>query len=198
MNDISLELDRRQFITAATSVTAGVGLIAAATPFIESFRPSARALGLGGPVQVDTARLEDGQMITVQWRGKPIYVLRRPQSLLDRLESIVPQLLDPESTAAQQPDYASNRYRAIRPEILVLVGICTHLGCAPLYRPDVAPADLGPDWQGGFFCPCHGSKFDLAGRVYRGVPAPLNLAVPPHRYRSESLLVIGEEEAVQA
>lgn len=194
MSDGGLNLDRRQFLTLATSVAGGAGVVAAAMPFLASFKPSTRAKGLGAPVEVDISRLEEGEMLTVEWRGKPIYVVKRTPELLDTLDRIEPKLKDPNSTQPQQPEYAANKHRSIKPEVLVLVGVCTHLGCAPLFRPDVAPADLGNDWMGGFFCPCHGSKFDLSGRVYAGVPAQENLAVPPYRFESESTILIGEDK----
>lgn len=194
MSNGGLNLDRRQFLTVATSLAGGAGVVAAAVPFVASFRPSVRAQGLGAPVEVDISKLEMGELLTVEWRGKPVYIVRRPQSLLDTLDEIVPKLKDPESVVPQQPTYAVNKFRSIKPELLVLVGVCTHLGCAPLFRPDVAPADLGQDWLGGFFCPCHGSKFDLSGRVYAGVPAQSNLPVPPYSFASESVLLIGEDQ----
>ena len=194
MSNGGLNLDRRQFLTVATSLAGGAGVVAAAVPFVASFRPSVRAQGLGAPVEVDISKLEEGELLTIEWRGKPVYVVKRPQALLDTLDEITPKLKDPDSEVPQQPDYAANKFRSIRPELLVLVGVCTHLGCAPLFRPDVAPADLGEDWLGGFFCPCHGSKFDLSGRVYAGVPAQSNLAVPPYRYQTESVLLIGEDQ----
>ncbi len=198
MSNGGLNLDRRQFLTLATTVAGGAGAAAVAVPFIASFNPSTRAQGLGAPVEVDIARLEDGEMLTVEWRGKPVYVVKRPAALLDSLDQVESKLKDPESAKPQQPEYAANKYRSIKPEILVLVGVCTHLGCAPLFRPEVAPADLGDDWPGGFFCPCHGSKFDLSGRVYAGVPAQDNLAVPPHRFESDSVLLIGEDQEAAA
>ncbi|MEO0425422.1 MAG: ubiquinol-cytochrome c reductase iron-sulfur subunit [Pseudomonadota bacterium] len=198
MSNGGLNLDRRQFLTLATTVAGGAGAAAVAVPFIASFNPSTRAQGLGAPVEVDIARLEEGEMLTVEWRGKPVYVVKRPAALLESLDEVESRLKDPESTKPQQPEYAANKYRSIKPEILVLVGVCTHLGCAPLFRPEVAPADLGDDWPGGFFCPCHGSKFDLSGRVYAGVPAQDNLPVPPYRFESDSVLTIGEDQEAAA
>jgi ubiquinol-cytochrome c reductase iron-sulfur subunit len=198
MSNGGLNLERRQFLTIATTVAGGVGAAAAAVPFVASFRPSVRAQGLGAPVEVDISRLEEGELLTVEWRGKPVYIVKRPAALLETLDEVTPKLKDPESASPQQPEYASNKYRSIRPELLVLVGVCTHLGCAPLFRPDVAPADLGDDWVGGFFCPCHGSKFDLSGRVFAGVPAQLNLAVPPYSFQNDSLLLIGQDEEAAA
>jgi ubiquinol-cytochrome c reductase iron-sulfur subunit len=184
---------RRRFLTAATTVIGGVGVGFALVPFISSMEPSAKARAAGAPVRADISKIELGQMIRVKWRGKPIWVVNRTQEMLDTLPSLDSELRDPDSLEPQQPDYAQNEYRSIKPEYLVLIGICTHLGCSPTYRPDIAPADLGKDWKGGFFCPCHGSRFDLAGRVFKGVPAPLNLVVPPYRYLSETEILIGDE-----
>jgi ubiquinol-cytochrome c reductase iron-sulfur subunit len=160
-------------------------------------QPSAKARAAGAPIRADISKLESGQMIRVKWRGKPVWIVKRTDSMIETLPSLNDQLRDPESVEPQQPPYAQNELRSIKPEILVLIGICTHLGCSPTYRPDVGAADLGGDaWKGGFFCPCHGSRFDLAGRVYKGVPAPLNLEVPPHRYLSEDEILVGEDEGV--
>ena len=185
---------RRRFLTAATSVVGAVGVGFALVPFISSMQPSAKARAAGAPVRADISKLEPGQMIRVKWRGKPVWLVKRTDEMLEALPTLDPELRDPDSLQPQQPDYAQNVYRSIKPEILVTVGICTHLGCSPTYRPDVAPADLGPEWLGGFFCPCHGSRFDLAGRVYKGVPAPLNLEIPPYRYLSDNELVIGDDK----
>jgi len=187
------DLDRRHFLTVATAVTGGVGLVAAAVPFIASFKPSVRAQALGGPVPVDISKIEPGALIKVEWRGRAIMVLRRTQEMLDGLVSVEGQLTDPASEQSLQPAYASNAYRSLRPEILVVEGVCTHLGCVPTPRFEVAPADLGADWRGGFYCPCHGAQYDLAGRVYRGFPAPTNLSVPPHRYITDDALLIGSD-----
>jgi ubiquinol-cytochrome c reductase iron-sulfur subunit len=184
---------RRRFLTAATTVIGGVGVGFALVPFISSMSPSAKARAAGAPVRADISKIEMGQMIRVKWRGKPIWIVNRTQEMLDVLPTLDSQLRDPESLEPQQPDYAKNEYRSIKPEYLVLIGICTHLGCSPTFRPDIAPADLGKDWKGGFFCPCHGSRFDLAGRVFKGVPAPLNLVVPPYRYLSETEILVGDE-----
>ncbi len=193
MSDDGVDLKKRRFLTVATGVVGGLGAVAAGIPFAASLRPSERARALGAPVEVDVSGMEPGAMQRVQWRGRPVWVVHRSDAALDRLPEVRDRLRDPESVAPQQPDYARNDHRSIRPEFLVLVGVCTHLGCSPTYRPEVAPADLGPEWQGGFFCACHGSRFDLAGRVYQGVPAPLNLAVPPHRYLSDTLILVGED-----
>ncbi len=187
---------RRRFLTAATTVVGAVGVGFALVPFVSSMQPSAKARAAGAPVRADISKLMPGQMIRVKWRGKPVWLVKRTDEMLETLTTLVPELRDPDSVEPMQPDYAQNEYRSIRPEILVTVGICTHLGCSPTYRPDVGAADLGADWLGGFFCPCHGSTFDLAGRVYKGVPAPLNLEIPPHRYLSDNELVIGEDGGV--
>lgn len=185
---------RRRFLTVATT---GVGVVGAgfvATPFVGSWNPSAKAKAAGAPVKVNISKLESGQMVTEEWRGKPVYILRRTPEMLARLEQVKASVSDPESANSVQPDYCKNPHRSIKEEILVLVGLCTHLGCAPKNRFEVAPEDLGMDWVGGFFCPCHGSKFDLAGRVYKDVPAPTNLEVPPHRFESDDIIVIGEDQ----
>ena len=184
---------RRRFLTAATTVVGAVGVGFVLVPFVSSMQPSAKARAAGAPVRADISKLEPGQMIRVKWRGKPVWMAKRTEEMLETLPTLDGDLRDPESLQPMQPDYAQNGYRSIKPELLVTVGICTHLGCSPTYRPDVAPADLGPDWKGGFFCPCHGSTFDLAGRVYKGVPAPLNLEVPPHRYLSDNEIMVGED-----
>ncbi len=192
-------MNRRHFLTVATSVTGTAGVIMAAVPFAMSFKPSARAQALGAPVQIDIGKLESGAMVRVMWRGKPVWVLRRSPEMLQTMKDSKAKLADPDSEVVeQQPDYARNATRSIKPEILVILGVCTHLGCAPIERFEVAPADLGPDWVGGFYCPCHGSKFDLSGRVYAGVPAPTNMEVPPYRFLSEDLILIGDDAGVSA
>jgi len=186
---------RRQFLAAATSVVGAAGVVAVAVPFVASWNPSAKAKAAGAPVKADISKLEPGQMVVVEWRGKPVYVVRRTQEVLDALGQEPDRLRDPESAESVQPDYVDASQRSIKAEFLVLVGLCTHLGCAPKYRPEVGAADLGgAEWLGGFFCPCHGSKFDLAGRVYKSVPAPTNLEVPPHFYESDRVLVIGIDQ----
>lgn len=190
-----IDPQRRRFLTASMAVAGATGAAAATWPFIASWQPSERALAAGGPVTVDISRLEPGMQITVGWRRQPVWVLRRTQEMLATLPLLTDSLRDPDSRLqTQQPGYARNEYRSIRPEYLVVVAICTHLGCVPAYRPDIAPADLGPAWLGGYFCPCHGSRFDLAGRVFQGVPAPTNLVVPPYRYADGSLIEIGTDE----
>lgn len=185
---------KRRTLTVAAGVVGGVGAACAAVPFVASMLPSARAQAAGAPVEVDINKLEPGQRITVEWRGKPVWIIRRSKVMLEALPSLDSALLDPASELRQQPDYAKNSTRSIKPETLVLLGICTHLGCSPSYRPEFAPADLGQEWKGGFFCPCHGSRFDLAGRVYAGVPAPKNLEVPRHMYISETRILIGADD----
>jgi ubiquinol-cytochrome c reductase iron-sulfur subunit len=185
---------KRRFLVAATTVIGGVGTAFALVPFISSMQPSAKARAAGAPVRADISKLEPGQMIRVKWRGLPVWIVNRTTEMLDSLPELDSQVSDPDSERSEQPKYAQNEYRSIKPEFAVLIGICTHLGCSPTFRPDVSPADLGPEWLGGFFCPCHGSRFDLAGRVYKSVPAPLNLPVPPYRYLSETEILIGDDE----
>ena len=196
MADQGVDKTRRRFLIASTSVIGGAGAVAGIVPFVASMQPSALAEAAGAPVEADISKLEEGQLLIFEWRGKPVWIVRRPQSAIDELSGLDDILADPRSERPQQPDYARNETRSIRPDVLVMVGICTHLGCSPKYRPDLAPADLGADWKGGFFCPCHGSKFDLAGRVYSGVPAPTNLVVPPHKYLSDGMVLIGVDEEV--
>ena len=184
---------RRHFLTVATVVTGAAGAIATAVPFVASFKPSARAQALGAPVTVDISKLEPGAMTRVEWRGRAIFVVNRTEEMLGTLAKDVDRLKDPDSEDSVQPEDAKNDHRSVRPEFLVLEGVCTHLGCAPMPRFEVAPADLGADWPGGFYCPCHGSKFDLAGRVFAGVPAPLNLPVPPYRFLNDSTIMIGSD-----
>jgi len=188
-----VDLGKRRFLTASTTVVGAVGAGFVAVPFVASWMPSERAKTAGAPVEVDISKLQEGRKITVEWRGKPVWLVKRSQKTLEDLKTLDGGLRDPASEAGQQPEYAQNANRSIKPEILVTVGICTHLGCSPTHRPEIGAADLGADWLGGFFCPCHGSKFDLAGRVYSGVPAPLNLEVPPHYYKSDRVILIGED-----
>lgn len=191
-------VSRRHFLTVATSVTGVVGLALTAAPFIASFRPSTRAQALGAPVAVDISRLDEGAMVRVVWRGQPVWVLHRSKEMLERLAGEKSALKDKDSAESIQPAYTKNATRALRPEYLVVIGNCTHLGCAPLERFEVAPADLGPDWVGGFFCPCHGSKFDLAARVMDGSPAPTNLVIPPYRFVGDQLIIVGEDTGATA
>jgi ubiquinol-cytochrome c reductase iron-sulfur subunit len=191
MNEDDLDQDRRHFLTVATAVTGAVGAIGVAIPFISSLMPSERAQALGAPVEVPIGSLQPGEMVRVLWRGKLVFVLRRNEDMLARLSSNKDKLRDPNSEVIeQQPSYAANETRSLRPEYLIVEGSCTHLGCAPIEQFEVRPAD---GWNGGFFCPCHGSKFDLAGRVFKGVPAPTNLRVPPHRFIGNDLILIGQD-----
>jgi ubiquinol-cytochrome c reductase iron-sulfur subunit len=180
--------NRRRFLTAATVVVGAVGTVAVAVPFLGSWNPSARAKTAGAPVKADISKLEPGQQIIVKWRGKPVWVVRRDEQALATLPKVADQLRDPDSDDSAQPEYAKNEYRSRKPEYLIIEGICTHLGCSPTYQREITA-----DFQGGFFCPCHGSKFDFAGRVYQGVPAPLNLPVPPHYFVSDGVILIGED-----
>ncbi len=189
---------RRRFLLAATSVAGGIATVAVATPFVMSMMPSERAKAAGAPVEVDISKVEPGMLLLVEWRGKVVWVLNRTPEMLATLKKLDGEVADPKSEKPQQPQYAQNETRSIKPDILVVEGVCTHLGCSPVFRKDIAPADLGPDWIGGFFCPCHGSKFDLAGRVYKAVPAPTNLVVPPHMYLSDTTLLIGSDRKESA
>lgn len=188
----AVDSNRRRFLTVATSAVGAAGAVGIAVPFLGSWNPSAKAKAAGAPVKADISKLEPGQMVVVEWRGKPVYVVRRTQEMLQALPGLNGELKDPNSAVSKQPPYITGEDRSIRPELLVIEGLCTHLGCAPKFRPEVGAADLGgDDWKGGFFCPCHGSKFDLAGRVYSGVPASSNLVVPPHSFESQNVVVIG-------
>jgi ubiquinol-cytochrome c reductase iron-sulfur subunit len=182
---------KRKFLIAATSAIGGVAAASVAVPLVMSMMPSARAKAAGAPVEVDISKVEPGMLLTVEWRGKPVWIVNRTPEMLDLLAKHDDQLADAASEMPQQPDYCKNATRSIKPEFLVAVGICTHLGCSPTFRKDVGAADLGGDWPGGFFCPCHGSRFDLAARVFKGVPAPTNLVIPPHQYLSDAKLLIG-------
>ncbi len=192
MSNEGVNNGRRRFLVASTSVIGAVGAVGAAVPFVASWNPSAKAKAAGAPVKADISKLEPGQQMIVEWRGKPVWILRRTAEALANLEKLNDQLADPTSAVQQQPGYIpGTSERAIKPEYMVVTGLCTHLGCSPAYRPELAPEDLGPGWLGGFFCACHGSKFDLSGRVFKGVPAPTNLVIPPHAYESENVIVIG-------
>jgi ubiquinol-cytochrome c reductase iron-sulfur subunit len=186
---------RRQLLTAATALTGAVGAAFAAAPFLASWKPSARAKALGAPVEVDISKLEVGAMLKVEWRGKPVYIVHRSQEMVARLPGMDDRLADPGSQASDQPDYAQNAARSIRPEYLVVLGVCTHLGCAPMSRFTSGDAELGADWPGGFYCPCHGSKFDLAGRVFKGVPAPTNMAIPPYAFADDNHVLVGQDKS---
>lgn len=196
MSTDNVDTGRRRFLVASTSVVAAVGAGFVAVPFVSSWMPSERAKNAGAPVEVDISKVAEGQMLTVEWQSKPVWIVKRSEKTLSDLTTIDGSLRDPASdNVDQQPAYAQNANRSIKPEILVLVGICTHLGCSPTFRPDIGAADLGGEsWLGGFFCPCHSSKFDLAGRVFQGVPAPTNLVVPPHKYLSDNVILIGDDE----
>ena len=185
---------RRRFLTATTAVVGGIGIVSAAVPFIKSWEPSARAKAAGAPVTQSLAKIELGQMLSVSWRGLPVFVLNRTKAQLATLPMVDSRLVDPKSDGAssgQQPKYAQNEARSIKPEWLVIVGICTHLGCVPEFVPEIKPEPFDPDWKGGFFCPCHKSRYDLAGRVFNGVPAPKNLQVPSYHFIDDSTIQIG-------
>jgi ubiquinol-cytochrome c reductase iron-sulfur subunit len=193
MSKSEVDRSKRRFLIAATTAVGGVAAVGAVIPFVMSMLPSERAKAAGAPVEVDISKIEPGMILNVEWQGKPVWVVNRTKEMLAALSKLDSKMVDPKSEIPQQPDYCKNATRSIKPEILVAVGICTHLGCSPTYRPEMAPADLGPDWAGGFFCPCHGSRFDMAARVYSGVPAPTNLVIPKHKYLSDSRLLIGDD-----
>jgi ubiquinol-cytochrome c reductase iron-sulfur subunit len=188
-----VNLDRRRFLVTVTSVTGAIGAISLGIPFVSSMLPSEKAKAAGAPVQVDVSQVEQGKVLTTEWRGRPVWILNRSDSMIKSLESNPKKLSDPNlKVSSQQPKYCQNKTRSIKPNMLVIVGICTHLGCSP--SPKLSPkGDMGENWEGGFFCPCHGSKFDLAGRVFKGSPAPTNLVVPPHKYLNENTIIIGED-----
>lgn len=190
-----LDLERRKFLLGAVKAFSAFGFLGALYPFLASMTPSVTAQAAGAPVKVDLSQMKDGEQKTVVWRGKPIWIIKRPLSAIKALSDSDPELRDPASKVPQQPNYAQNTFRSIKKEFLVLVGVCTHLGCAPTYRPDVGASDIDPKWPGGFFCACHGSKFDMSGRVFDGVPAPTNLEVPPHRFINDNTVIIGEDAA---
>ena len=195
MSNDGVNKGRRRLLIGATSAVGAVGAVGAAVPFVASWTPSAKARTAGAPVKVDISKLEPGQQTVVSWRGKPVWVLRRSKEALADLAKL-DNLQDPNSeNLAQQPEYIPQTpARSIRDEFTVLVGICTHLGCSPTHRPELAPADLGPDWVGGYYCPCHGSRFDLSGRVMNGSPAPSNLVIPPHYYASDNVIIVGVDQ----
>ena len=184
----------RRNLVIATCVAGGAAGAAAAVPFAASWMPSERAKAAGAPVEADISKLEAGQMMTVEWRSKPVWIIRRTKEMLDGLKSVEGKVSDPGSDVPLQPEYAKNEFRSIKPEVLVLVGICSHLGCSPQSKPAETKAEMGDDWVGGFLCPCHGSKFDLAGRVYKGAPAPVNMEVPQHTYLSDTRILIGADK----
>lgn len=192
MDNQEINQGRRRFLTLATAGAGGLAATGVAAPLVASFFPSEKAKAAGAAVEIDISKIESGQMLTAEWRGKPIWVVNRTEQQLKDLPTLDGNLVDPKSETEQQPANCQNDVRSIKPQIWVAVGICTHLGCSPTYRPDLAPADLGADWKGGFFCPCHGSKFDMAGRVYKGVPAPTNLVIPPYKYLNDTTILVGE------
>jgi ubiquinol-cytochrome c reductase iron-sulfur subunit len=193
MSAQGVDNNRRRVLVAATSVVGAIGVGYVAVPFIASLNPSAKAKAAGAPVDADIGKLEPGAILRVKWRGKPVWVVSRTEEMLAALPGLDPLLADPNSEQSIQPEYCKNPTRSIKPKYLVAVGICTHLGCSPTYRPEFAPADLGPEWKGGFFCPCHGSRFDLAARVFTGSPAPTNLVIPKHTYISDTVILVGED-----
>lgn len=193
-NQEKVDCGRRRLVIA-TAAVGGAGALAALVPFVSSMLPSERAKAAGAPVEVDISKLEPGQMVTVEWRGKPVWIINRTQAMLDTLPQLNGEVADPQSNRKMQPEYCKNEHRSIKPEILVAVGICTHLGCSPTskFKPG-ADEGMTADWKGGFLCPCHGSTFDLAGRVFKNKPAPDNLEVPPHMYLSDTRILIGEDK----
>ncbi len=199
MSEMTVDNSKRRFLVAMSSAAGGVAALGAALPFVFSMNPSARALAAGAPVEVDLSKIEPGMKIDVEWRGKPVWVVNRTKEMLDMLGKHDDKLTDPASeNTSQQPEYCKNSTRSIKPEYLIVIGLCTHLGCSPTFRKEIGPADLGPDWPGGWYCPCHGSRFDLAARVFNGSPAPTNLVVPPHKYLSETRVLIGEDQGANA
>jgi ubiquinol-cytochrome c reductase iron-sulfur subunit len=189
---------KRRNLIIATSVVGGAATAAAAVPFVTSMWPSERAKAAGAPVEADLATIAPGELRVFEWRGKPVWVIRRTQEMLEALKAAAPQLSDPQSKSSKQPSYATNEYRSQRPEVMVMEGVCTHLGCSPQLKTAEAKGEMGGDWRGGFYCPCHGSKFDYAGRVFRGAPAPTNLEVPPYTFLSDNTLLIGEDKEKKA
>ncbi len=189
----NVDHSKRRLLIAATTAAGGVAAAGAGAPFVLSLMPSERAKAAGAPVEVDISAIQPGMMISVEWQGKPVWIVRRTKEMLDLLVKHDDDLADPSSSIPQQPAYCNNPTRSIRPEVLVVLGVCTHLGCSPTFRPEVSPVDLGANWVGGWFCPCHGSRFDLAARVFKGAPAPTNLIIPPHKYLSETRLLIGDD-----
>ncbi len=194
--DIKTNSNRRKFLSIATSVTSVVGILFATIPFISSFQPNKKAKALGAAIKIDVSKLEAGSILKVIWRGQPVWVLRRSEGMLKTLQKKNLNLTDPESEMSVQPNFAQNKFRSLKPEFFIVEGVCTHLGCAPIEKLILPSVDMGSDWEGGFYCPCHGSKFDLSGRVFSGFPAPANLRVPPHRYQDENTVIIGESEEI--
>ena len=193
MTDSKNPTNRRKFLTNLTAALGGIGTIFSLIPFLSSMSPSEKTKMAGAPIKIDISNLKSGAFKVFEWRGKPVWVVSRTPEMLKRIEEEPDYLSDPKSLNKLQPPYTQNKYRSIKPEYLVLLGICTHLGCSPLYKPSKDSLELGLDWKGGFFCPCHGSSFDLSGRVYKGVPAPSNLEVPPYHFISENIIVVGED-----
>jgi ubiquinol-cytochrome c reductase iron-sulfur subunit len=190
-NDV--DQSKRMLLIAASVAAGGVAGVGIASPFVMSLLPSERAKAAGAPVEVDIAAIEPGTMVVVEWQGKPVWIVRRTQAQLDLLSKHDDMLTDPDLTVPQQPEYCKNPTRSLKPEVLVVLGVCTHLGCSPTFRPEIAPPDLGDKWPGGWFCPCHGSRFDLAARVFKGSPAPINLLIPPHKYISDTRVLVGDD-----
>ena len=193
MDNHEINQGRRRFLVLTTAGAGGLAAAGVAAPFVASWFPSEKAKAAGAPIEIDVSKIESGQMLTAEWQGKPIWVVNRTDQQIKDLKGLDGVLTDPNSEVNHQPEDCKNETRSIKPNVLVAIGICTHLGCSPTYRPDIAPADLGAEWKGGFFCPCHGSRFDIAGRVYAGAPAPTNLVVPPHKYLSDTTILVGDE-----
>ena len=190
-NAVDVDKEKRRFLVGATSVVGGIGAIAAVTPFVMSMWPSERAKAAGAPIEVDFSKIEAGQKIDVEWRGKVVWLIRRTPEMLATLPKLDSRVADPKSNAPQQPADCKNEHRSIKPDLFIAVGICTHLGCVPDFFPDLKPEPFDPQWKGGFYCPCHKSRYDMAGRVYDGVPAPANLAVPPYKFIDDTHIMIG-------
>ena len=194
MNDQEKVDKTRRNLVVATSVVGGAAAVGAAIPFVGSMLPSERAKAAGAPVEAEIASMQPGELRVFEWRGKPVWVIRRTPEMIESLKAVVPNLTDPQSKSSEQPNYAENEYRSQKPELMVMEGVCTHLGCSPQLKAADAKAEMGGDWVGGFYCPCHGSKFDYAGRVFRGAPAPTNLPVPPYTIVGDTKLIIGEDQ----
>ena len=193
MSEQGVDKSKRRVLIAATTAVGAVGAGFVAVPFITYWNPSAKARAAGAPVEADIRSLEPGALLRIKWRGKPVWVVKRTEAMLAALPTLNALLIDPTSQASKQPSYCQNENRSLKPQYFVAIGICTHLGCSPEYRPQVAPDDLGPEWKGGFFCACHGSRFDLAGRVLKGSPAPINLEIPKYKFVSDSVILVGED-----
>ena len=187
-----IDLKRRKILTGATAVVGFVGLTIASVPFLSYLQPNAKTKAAGAPIEVDISKIQPGQLIRILWRKKPVWIMHRADNIIKELENTNLPLSDPLSNSSEQPEYAKNYYRSIKPEISVMVGVCTHLGCSPTYVPEPGATEFDDNWQGGFYCPCHGSKFDLAGRVFSGAPAPVNLVIPPYNFKDDNIIVVGE------